>query len=71
MYKTLEKRVDNSCVIHSHTPLHTGTVDIHKVIKRFFRSFPRICNEKRYKLINFATLVECVDKTFYTLIYSN
>ncbi len=57
MYKTLENHVDNLQLINRYKTKHHAIVDIHKVIKTFLRSFPPIYNEKRYKLINFATIV--------------
>jgi len=42
--------------------------DIHRVINKFFISFPQFLNEKRYKLINFAPNCRIVDKYDYLLI---
>ena len=43
---------------------------MHTLICRFFKSFPRIFDGKRYKLINFAPKTEMVDNCLSKQIFS-
>ena len=62
----MEKIISNSQKQQSRV----SSMDIHRLILRKNKRFPRFFAEKRYKLIKFAPKKEIVDKLIYDLIIS-
>jgi len=57
----VDKCVENGGITMDFLNEEVRVRDIHRVIYRFFASFPRFFAGKRYKLINFAPKSEIVD----------